>query len=263
MIAAGLSDQRGFAAALLDPGLPCPKGLVAWNGSDPAARFNVYRNNVVSSLIDALADTFPVVQELVGDEFFRAMAAHFLRQSPPRSRVLAQFGADFPAFAEAFEPARPVPYLADIARLEFDRVRAHHAADAAPVEREAIALASASGERIGELRFELHPSVSVLHSLHAIVSIWAAHQGEGDLSQVDPGSAEAALVVRSGLEVLVMKLSPGVAQFVSAISQGQALADAAQCALDTAPDFDLSVALSLLLIHGAITSVHLPPRIST
>lgn len=263
MNAANAPDQRGFAAALLDPALACPQGLVTWNGSDPAVRFNVYRNNVVSSLIDALADTFPVVQELVDEEFFRAMAARFVRQSPPRSRLLAHYGAGFPAFIDTFEPARSVPYLADVARLEIARVHAYHAADALPAARETIAHALASGERLGALRVELHPCVSVLRSRHAIVSIWAAHQGEGELGDVDPGIGESALVVRSVLDVLVLKLAPDVAQFASAVMQGQGLADAAQSTIDSAPDFDLSAALALLLARGAVTSIHLPPRLSS
>lgn len=251
-------DQRSFSAALLDPDAICPRGLVTWNGSDPAARFGVHRNNVVSSLIGALADTFPVVQELVGVDFFRAMAARFVRHSPPRSRVLASYGADFPAFIDAFEPAQAVPYLADVARLEVARVHAYHAADATPVGREAIERAAASGERGGELRLALHPSVSVVRSRHAIVSIWAAHQGEGDLGQIDPDHAESALVVRSGLDVLVLTLAPAVARFATAIIQGQGLADAAQRATNGASDFDLSAALALLLRRGAVTSIHLP-----
>ena len=79
MTLAAVGSQAAFAAALLYPARPCPPGLHAWNGSDPAARLAVYRNNVVSSLIDALADTFPVVQQLVGEEFFRAMAGVFAR----------------------------------------------------------------------------------------------------------------------------------------------------------------------------------------
>lgn len=87
-----MSVQSALAAALLDPDAPCPVGLTAWNGSDPARRFAVYRNNVVVSLIDALAATFPVTLELVGEEFFRAMAGVFVRAVPPTSALLAEYG---------------------------------------------------------------------------------------------------------------------------------------------------------------------------
>ena len=181
-----MSDQPFFAAALLDPDAPCPAGLTAWNGSDPARRFAVYRNNVIASLIDALAETFPVTLELVGEEFFRAMAGVFVRVAPPRSALLAEYGEGFPDFIENFEPARGVPYLADVARLELLRVRAFHAADADPVSPEQIAHALADPERLPALRVVCHPSLGVLSSRYAVVSLWAAHQGIGDLASVDP-----------------------------------------------------------------------------
>ena len=48
-------NQTTLAAALLDPGLPCPPGFTTWNGSDPTRRLAVHRNNIVVSLIDALS----------------------------------------------------------------------------------------------------------------------------------------------------------------------------------------------------------------
>ena len=72
-----MNNQAAFAQALLDPDLPCPSGLCTWNGSDPARRFAVYRNNVVVSLIDALADIVP--------GRFRAEIVGGLRRSKHRS----------------------------------------------------------------------------------------------------------------------------------------------------------------------------------
>jgi len=252
-----MSDQRLFAAALLDPDAPCPAGLIAWNGSDPARRFAVYRNNVVVSLIDALADTFPVTLELVGEEFLRAMAGVFVRAAPPGSVLLAEYGAGFPAFIERFEPARSVPYLADVARLEMLRVRAFHAADADPVTPEQVARALADPERLPALRATCHPSLGVLRSDHAVVSLWAAHQGIGDLAGVDPDVPETALVVRAGLEVQVVSLPPGGDVLVAGFASGLALGDAATRAASAHVDFDLTLQLALLLRHGALTSLHL------
>lgn len=256
-------SQRDFSASLLAPTLSCPLGLVAWNGSDVTPRLAVYRNNVVSSLTDALAQTFPVVQELVGVEFFRAMASVFVRQAPPRSRVLAHYGAEFPDFVERFEPARPVPYLSDVARLEVARVRAYHAADAEPLATETVSLALASGDRIGELRIVCHPSVDIVNSPYAVVSLWAAHQDAGDLGAVDPLEAEAAIILREGLDVLVLRLPPGAAEFVVSVREGHCLGDAASAALGAAATFELSATLALLLGHGAVTSIHLPRRLSS
>ena len=250
--------QASFAAALLTPELPCPAGLRAWNGSDPGVRLAVHRNNVVSSLIDAVAHTFPVTQELVGEAFFRAMAAVFVRQHPPRTRVLAHYGAEFADFIDGFEPARAVAYLADVARLERARVLAYHAADADPLTAERLGAAMSGGNDPGALQLVCHPSMSVVVSRHAIVSLWAAHQGEVDLSAVDPALPESALVVRPVLDVRVLRLPPGAARFVVALQAGACLADAAALAAGETADFDLPNLLAVLLQHGALTSVYFP-----
>ena len=84
-----------WADLLLEPGDCAPAGLRSWNGSDPAQRFAVHRNNVLASLGDALAETFPVLREVVGADCFGALALAFVRQHPPRHPVLADWGEDF------------------------------------------------------------------------------------------------------------------------------------------------------------------------
>ena len=250
-----MSREQDFYAALLDGGRAPPAGLVTWNGSDPAPRFAVYRNNVVASLIDALADAFPVTQELVGEAFFRAMARLYVGSEPPRSRVLAFYGATFPAFIDQFPPAAGVPYLADVARLEMLRVAAYHAADADPLAAEAIARAVADGDALLRLRIGLHPSAGVVQSRHAVVSVWAAHQGIGDLADVDWEVAEAALVVRPALDVEVIRLLPSDGGFVAALLCGARLARATEQAAAAAPDFDLPRALGVLIRARAVVSI--------
>lgn len=257
-----MSDQGLFAAALLDPDAPCPAGLTAWNGSDPARRFAVYRNNVVVSLIDALTDTFPVTLELVGEEFFRAMAGVFVRAAPPASVLLTEFGTDFPAFIARFEPARSVPYLADVARLELLRVRAFHAADADPVTPDRVAEALADPERLSALRVTCHPSLGILRSDYAVVSLWAAHQGHGDLSCIDPNVPETALAIRPGLEVEVVALPLGGDVLVAGFMRGSTFGEAAGLAADASAAFDLAAQLALLLRFGAFTALHLPAAAS-
>lgn len=258
-----LHRQQGFAAALLDPQHAPPPGLRAWNGSDPSLRLAVHRNNVVSSLVDALADTFPVVQQLVGVEFFRAMAVFFVREAPPRSRVLALYGREFPSFIAAFAPAQGLPYLADMARLEMARVAAYHAADAQPLAEQAASLALGNRDRIAELRLVLHPSVQTLASRHAVVALWAAHQVEDDgaIGRVDIDAPQSALILRDGLDVLVLSAPGGTVEFVDAIRAGLPLGDAAARALASAPSLDLTATLTLLLAHGALVSIQHPPRL--
>lgn len=250
-----MSDQTVFASALLNPELPCPPGLRTWNGSDPATRFAVYRNNVVVSLIDALADTYPVVQALVGEEFFRAMAGVFARANPPRSRVMAYYGDSFAEFIAAFAPAASVPYLADVARLEMARVLAYHAADAEPVATDVLHAALADPQQLVALRLVLHPSVQVITSKFAVLSIWAAHQDATCASPMDPDVTQAALVYRNALAVDSQELATGAAVFVSGLQSGQTLLDVADAASTSDAEFDLTHTLALLLRLQLITHI--------
>lgn len=250
-----MSMQAAFADALLDAKQPCPDGLVAWNGSDPAKRFAVYRNNVISSLIDALADTFPVTFELVGNEFFRAMARVFITEIPPRSPVLAEYGHEFPAFIENFPPARKVPYLADVARLERLYLDAYHAADAPPLGEPAFHAALERTDALPSAKLRLHPSAGVLRSPYAVFSLWAAHQGALDISTVDPGQAEEVLVVRPHWEVLVVPLPPGAGRFIELLAGGEPLGACAEMAMRAQAGFDLAAALTDLIRSGAVAAL--------
>lgn len=252
-----MSAQAEFASALLDPEASCPRDLRAWNGSDVSRRFAVYRNNVVVSLANALADSFPVVQELVGPEFFRATASVFVRTHPPRSPLLAEFGSEFPSFLTGFEPARSVPYLADVARLELARVEAFHAADAPALASSVPSQSLATASGTVPPRILLHPSVRIVQSRFPVYSIWAAHQGGGELESVDLGQAEAALVVRPELEVLVVSLEAAVATFVESLVSDEGLQGALAATART-PGFDLTGTLAFLLHHRAIVSIHVP-----
>ncbi|MFB3390387.1 DNA-binding domain-containing protein, partial [Flavobacterium sp. LAR06] len=104
-----MSRQEAFASALLSADETCPPGVFSRNGADPASRFAVYRNNVHSSLINALADSYPVTRQLVGDHFFRAMAGVYIQVYPPISPLLHDYGSDLADFIQGFAPAAEVP----------------------------------------------------------------------------------------------------------------------------------------------------------
>lgn len=268
----GVAVNQAFLAALLDPAAPIPDGLVTWNGSDPALRFAVYRNNVAVSLIDALQDTFPVTAALVGEAFFRAMARDFIYQAPPRSPQLVFYGAEFPAFITSYPPAVSLPYLADVARLEFVRGEVCHAADGPALSlslhtgqlKAQLAAALAQPERLAALRVVFIPAATLLRSRYACVSLWAAHQGVGDLGAIDPATPEQALIIRPGLQVDVIPLNAAAAEFVANLMQGQTLGAALAVTSGEHPDYDLASLITLLLQHQVIaTLVETPTRQGT
>ncbi|MEO7159191.1 MAG: DNA-binding domain-containing protein [Polaromonas sp.] len=255
-----MSAQGAFAQALLDPHQSVPPGIVTWNQSDPARRLAVYRNNVMVSLVDALAQTFPVTRTLVGEEFFRAMCQVFVRENPPRLRVLSRYGDELPGFIRQFTPAAGLPYLADVARLEMLRLQALHAADAPAMAPHDIAAIVQDPQRLPVVRWLLAPSLRIFCSPHAAASLWAAHQdGSGlPIGDIDLQQAETALVFRRELDVIVWQPPPGVAELVDSLAQGLPLDTACERAFDAAPDFDLPLSLASLMRHELLTGADFP-----
>lgn len=252
--------ETSFAAALLDADRPIPDGIIAHNVAVPARRFAVYRNNVVSGLVKALSSRFPVVEKIVGEEFFAAMARIFATEQPPRSPLLAFYGDTFPAFIAAFEPARELPYLGDVARLEAARTRAYHAADATPVGADRFA--TLDGQTAGDIRIAMHPSTEIVRSRFPIVTIWAMNSGEQTLAPIEDWRAEDALVARPRLDVHVRALPPGGATFLLALAAGQTLGEAAAAALADDPDFELTSNLAGLIGSGLARDIIAPESVS-
>lgn len=190
--------QTAFAAAVLDPAAPSPGAVLGDDPSQREKRFAVYRNNVVSGLVGQLAQSFPVVQRLVGDEFFRAMARAFVLAHPPRSPVLLSYGDGFPPFIADFPPASGLPYLADVAALEALRIRAYHAADARAVTSTEITARLRAG-RFATLK--PHPAAHLLRSAFPVLAIWHANQPGSPSSRVTARKGENVLIVRPGMTV--------------------------------------------------------------
>jgi hypothetical protein len=242
---------EAFAAALVNPATAPPAQTRGREGLPDGRRFAVYRNNVAVSLIASLAARYPVTRRLVGEDFFRAMARAYTAAEKPKSPVLIHYGGSFPAFIADFEPARNLPYLADVARLENAWVEAYHAAEAAPLTL--VDLAGLDAESLAAARFDFHPATRILASDHPVASIWAAHQGPGEVAPIESWRPEQALITRPAAEVLLRALPPGGYAFVDALLKGASVADAHEAA--DVEDFDAGAHVVGLLEAGALAGL--------
>lgn len=245
--------QAGFAAALRDPAAPLPAGIVGPDGEPAPRRFAVYRNNVIVGLVNSVASSFPAVQRIVGEEFFRAMARAYVLAEPPRSPVLLDYGATFADFVARFEPARALPYLPDVARIERAWREAYHAEDAAPLTP--AAFAGLAPEDLPGVTFRLHPSLRLVRSPFPAMTIWRMNASDAPVEAVDFSVAEDALIVRPDAEVEVRVVPPGGAEFVSALGEGRPLGDAAALAMSADARFDLAGNLAGLMAAGAMVEI--------
>lgn len=244
---------NAFAGALLEPSRAPPPETMGREGGPDARRFAVYRNNIAVSLIAAVEARYPVVRRLTGADYFRAMARVFVARNKPRSAVILHYGADFPDFVAEFEPARDIAYLPDVARLENAWVEAYHAAEDEPLA--VAALADVDAMRLGDLRLAFHPAARLLRSDHPAASIWAGHQGQGDVRPPKHWRGEEILLTRPNAEVLVRVLPAGGYSFAHALQGGATLGEAHTAA--ACEDFDPGRHLIGLIEAGAISRLQI------
>ncbi|MBS9430616.1 DNA-binding domain-containing protein [Photorhabdus akhurstii] len=243
--------QQQLYKALLDPDLMVPEGLTAWNGSDPAVRFAVYRNNVITSLIDALAENCPVLVDQLGEDFFRAMAAEFIRQQPPSSPVLAGYGTQLPDWIATFQPLADWPWLSDLTRLEMLFIESLHAADPTEQTTEAAPVDDPT-----QLRMVLHPSVRLFSSDYAVFSLWASYQQSENEMALDPFQPEHMLLCRVDDDVRIMLLSRAEMQFIAMLQSGQCLTEALEIAAREDATFEPQPVLQRMQHYELILSLY-------
>lgn len=218
------------------------------DGLDPAARIGIYRNHAFATLGASLRGTFPVVCRLVDERFFAYAAHEYLREHPPHSRCLAEYGADFADFLAEFEPCKSLPYLADVARFEWALNIAASVREAAPLPPQALA-----GVQINEaayLAFRLQPSLSYVISPWPIDAIWQANQ-ENEVPLVDLASGGARLEIRRAGDVVTwLRLDSAIFAFRTALANGLVLAAATAAATLQDSAFDLAPALQHIVANG-------------
>jgi hypothetical protein len=250
--------QRAFAAAILAD-QPAPlAGIVQAGGIAPERRIQVYRNNSLITLGEALKATFPVICRLVDERFFDYAARAFILAHPPRQPRLADYGDGFADFLAGFEPAQTLPYLPDVARLEWAINAAYHADHREPLRPEVIAAIPV--DDYPGLTFTLDPACAVLRSPYPVDELWRANQPERDGSGVDLGGGECRLLVhRVDDDVRLQRLGAGEHAMTAALAAGHTLGDAFAAALAEEAGFDATALLAAHLCRGLFVGLGLPP----
>lgn len=210
--------QRAFAAALDCPG---------------SAGMRAYRANVWGNWAAALAGAYPIVRKVVGEEFFNVLAREYARAHPSASGDLNEYGAQLAQFVAAFPHTLDLPYLPDVARMDWLAHRAYYAADAPPFDLKDL-------PEPGALRLRLAPACALMVSDWPLGRIWEVHQDgyEGEVA-VDLGAGpDRILVHRPRWRVDVCALPAGDYAFLHSLACGAGLGDALEAAVRDDPAFD-------------------------
>jgi hypothetical protein len=246
--------QAAFAAHLKGEDQPRLAEAIVGDTVSAAARLRIHRHHVRQSLVEALASTFPTVQAIVGEAFFRTMAEGFVLCELPAQPVLAEYGAGFPAFVSGYGPAPALPYLADMAKLDWALNLAFHA----PLEDRLTAsgLADLPAERLFDLEPALAAGSTVLQSRYPIDRIWHASQPGATVGTVSLEEGPASvLVLRRPDDAAFASLDSAEEAFLGAIVEGSSLGEAAQAAVSVEPAADPSRIFARLLALEAFAAL--------
>ncbi|MEH2470115.1 hypothetical protein V1281_000636 [Nitrobacteraceae bacterium AZCC 2161] len=215
-------------------------------------RLDIYRNTFLFGLTKALQLCFPVVRKLVGDDFFEATAQLFIAEHPPRVAWLDRYGGELPEFLSSFPPAATIPYLGDVATLEWAVNCALHATDTERLDL--TKLDAIRSEDQAHICFAANPSIQLLHLACPADEIWRAILAEDNdaLGTIDIDAGSVHLLVErniAGAGVEVERLSPTAWQLLSDLCAGRSI----EAVIEAAGDLDVSAALAEHLALGRFT----------
>lgn len=246
--------QREFSQALRYAQAPLP--ALRAGRLTAAQRLQVYRNNSRSALVTAIRSVYTATERLVGDEFFTAAAQEYLDGNPSHSGNVQDYGGTFAEFLGDYAPAASVPYLADVASLEWKRVQTALATPHTPMDL--ASLAKVPAEVQPELRFRQQPAARVMCSEYPVLGIWEFCQTSGDAGSLDiSGGGECVLFARPQLDVYMRRMTAGEYLFLQTLCSGQTFTAACAEALQTEPAFDVERTFAALVQEEILTGFYL------
>jgi hypothetical protein len=246
--------QAAFGRALMHDAVAADRRL---GSLQRQPGFAVYRNTVLRGCIDALHASYPAVLRLVGEQWFRAAAAAYVRTHWPQQPMLVDYGDGFAAFLADFPPALELPYLSAVAQLDRCWTESHLAADAPVLDAADVAAQLQAGDgRIDALKLSIHPAAR-WRWFDAVPALTIWHRNRADV--FDDGEfawhGEGALLTRPLGAVQWRPLSPAGVALLDACAAGAPLAVALDAAAATADAQEIGQLLPALIEAGAFAGL--------
>ena len=243
------------------------KGYLTGSGEEEAAvaaRFissgfadnaSIYRNNVRHAHVGALSAIYPAIRALVGEDYFDGLAARYANARPPVSAVLAGYGAGFSKYLTSRSELSRVPFLPDVARLEWAMNEAFHAHSSFSLAPDEVAQLFAGSA----VDFDLVASARLLVLDHAALEIRAAAlEGDAETIAALATAGQRLIVFRVDGAVTAEPLSPGEHAFLRRLSGGFPLDRAIAAAFELESEFIPAEAIGRLLHLGVFAAPAYP-----
>ncbi|MBK8283759.1 MAG: putative DNA-binding domain-containing protein [Ahniella sp.] len=245
------SSVLRFVSALLDAE---PMVLAHFSKRCPGPRaLRVHRHTTRIGLTDTLRTAYPAVVNAVGDTYFDALAAEFIRDNPPRSPVMQEYSPAFPDFLEGFPPLSAWPWLGDVARIDWARREAYHATDA--VALTARQLQTWPIETLMSSMPRLHPSLRIIESPHPAWSLWCRQQPGANPPREEGWYAESVQIWRVDLDVKQRQLTQGEAAVRQQTGRWLVIWRRPAQNGNKGPHFDAASAITSLIVDGLIVAL--------
>jgi len=221
----------------------------------PARHILIYRNNVFSTLLNALKQTYPLNLALLGKEFFEMTAREYMRQYPSRSGNLEDYGEYFSDFLTSYPPVHELIYLAEVAEFEWASHIIYHSPNHPPFT--AHTLAAFPPEQHADLRFILHPACWLRKFHFPILHIvdLCNMQREEDIDLHHGGVN--LLMIRRELDISLRSLSLADFTFLQALNHNSTLSQALQQAELVDPDYPLAEKLPQFIQEQILVDCYL------
>jgi hypothetical protein len=117
------------------------------------------------------------------------------------------------------------------------------------------ALVSIPSEQLADAILTPHPATRIVRSRYPAVTIFAANRVSGPVARIEASEPEDALVTRPEMEVVVRRLPPGGAVFLTRLIAGEPLGAAAAAALTEDSEFDLSANIAGMIEAGVFNDI--------
>lgn len=161
-------QQRFVNAALFDS---CDALLSEVVGDTITAteRLAAYKNNVYVGLFETLKNAYPTILTLVGEDFFRGIVHHYVKQQPPTMACLDAYGAGLADFLKEYEPAKSLAYLPDMARFDWAMHESSNAENDKPLPAKKL---QSAGNAVADMPIPLRAHVRLLKTAFPCGIIW-------------------------------------------------------------------------------------------
>ena len=201
---------------------PAESPLNAQRGTPGKERMRVYAGGYLSRMHTALEEVFEATHHILGEGAFHELAEDYARQFPSQDYNLSFAGRHLPEYLKNSKRTEELPFLADLALLEWRVCEAFHAFEQSPMDP--AQLSSLSPDAYERLRLFFQPSVSVVASAWPILDIWQARKVPREAVNINLiDRPQRVLVYRRDVQVMCEPITATKGILLQGLLQGRTL----------------------------------------